>query len=136
MDIREALQQRILILDGAMGTFIQSLGLSGQSYHKGRLANWPVSLVGNNDVLNLSSPDVIEQIHRRYVEAGADIIETNTFSSNRIASKSMVVSNWWARWLSKEPASHDELPTVVLTGTFGWRGPWDLPRSHCRWLPI
>ena len=87
MDIREALQQRILILDGAMGTIIQSLGLSGQSYHKGRLANWPVSLVGNNDVLNLSSPDVIEQIHRRYVEAGADIIETNTFSSNRISQQ-------------------------------------------------
>ena len=87
MDIREALQERILILDGAMGTFIQSLGLNEQAYHQGRLAGWPVSLVGNNDVLNLSSPDVIADIHRRYIEAGADIIESNTFSSNRISQQ-------------------------------------------------
>ena len=85
MDIRDCLQQRILILDGAMGTLIQSLGLDGQVYHRGRLADWPVSLAGNNEVLNLTAPEVIADIHRRYIEAGADIIETNTFSANRIS---------------------------------------------------
>jgi len=85
MDIRDSLQQRILILDGAMGTLIQSLGLDGQVFHRGRLADWPVPLAGNNEVLNLTAPDVIASIHRRYIEAGADIIETNTFSANRIS---------------------------------------------------
>ena len=85
MNIQEQLQQRILILDGAMGTFIQSLGLSAETFHRGRFAGWPVSLVGNNDVLCLTAPDVIADIHRRYVDAGADIITTNTFSANRIS---------------------------------------------------
>ncbi|MBP3711369.1 MAG: methionine synthase [Bacteroidaceae bacterium] len=84
-DIREQLAQRILILDGAMGTRIQAFGLSPESFHRGRFASWPVSLVGNNDVLCLTEPDVIKQIHRLYIEAGADIIATNTFSSNRIS---------------------------------------------------
>lgn len=85
MTIQEELKHRILILDGAMGTFIQSLGLSAEAFHRGRFAGWPVSLVGNNDVLCLTAPDVIADIHRRYVDAGADIITTNTFSANRIS---------------------------------------------------
>ena len=84
-EIREQLAQRILILDGAMGTRIQAFGLSPESFHRGRFASWPVSLVGNNDVLCLTEPDIIKQIHRLYIEAGADIIATNTFSSNRIS---------------------------------------------------
>ena len=85
MDIVERLRQRILILDGAMGTKIQSQGLTPDSYHQGRFVQWPVSLVGNNDVLCLTAPTVISDIHRQYVEAGADIITTNTFSANRIS---------------------------------------------------
>ena len=85
MDIVERLRQRILILDGAMGTKIQSQGLTPDSYHQGCFAQWPVSLVGNNDVLCLTAPAVISDIHRQYVEAGADIITTNTFSANRIS---------------------------------------------------
>ena len=85
MDIVERLRQRILILDGAMGTKIQSQGLTPDSYHQGPFAQWPVSLVGNNDVLCLTAPAVISDIHRQYVEAGADIITTNTFSANRIS---------------------------------------------------
>ena len=87
MNIQEQLRQRILILDGAMGTFIQSLGLSAEAFHQGCFAHWPVSLVGNNDVLCLTAPEVIANIHRRYVEAGADIITTNTFSANRISQQ-------------------------------------------------
>ena len=85
MDIVERLRQRILILDGAMGTKIQSQGLTPDSYHQGCFAQWPVSLVGNNDVLCLTASEVITDIHRQYVEAGADIITTNTFSANRIS---------------------------------------------------
>ncbi len=84
-EIREQLARRILILDGAMGTRIQAFGLSPESFHRGRFASWPVSLVGNNDILCLTEPDIIKQIHRCYIEAGADIIATNTFSSNRIS---------------------------------------------------
>ena len=84
-EIKEQLARRILIMDGAMGTRIQAFGLSPESFHRGRFASWPVSLAGNNDVLNLTDPDIIKDIHRRYIEAGADIIATNTFSSNRIS---------------------------------------------------
>ena len=87
MDIEASLRQRILILDGAMGTKIQSLELTADSYHQGRFQEWPVSLVGNNDVLCLTAPDKIRSIHEQYIEAGADIISTNTFSANRISQK-------------------------------------------------
>ena len=85
MSIEEELRRRILILDGAMGTKIQSLGLSADYYHCGRFVDWPISLSGNNDVLSLTAPDVIAAIHRKYIAAGADIICTNTFSANRIS---------------------------------------------------
>ena len=86
-EIRDCLARRIMILDGAMGTRIQACGLTAESFHRGRFEHWPVSLVGNNDVLCLTSPEVIKDIHRRYIEAGADIIATNTFSSNRISQQ-------------------------------------------------
>ena len=86
-EIRDCLARRILILDGAMGTRIQAFGLPAESFHKGKFQGWPVSLVGNNDVLCLTAPEVIKEIHRLYIEAGADIIATNTFSSNRISQQ-------------------------------------------------
>ena len=85
MTIDEQLRQRILILDGAMGTKIQSLGLTADDYHRGRFAQWSVSLAGNNDVLCLTAPEIIAGIHQQYIDAGADIITTNTFSANRIS---------------------------------------------------
>ena len=87
MEIEASLRQKILILDGAMGTKIQLLGLTAESYHRGQFEGWSVSLVGNNDVLCLTAPDVIRNIHEQYIEAGADIITTNTFSANRISQK-------------------------------------------------
>ena len=83
--LKELLSQRILILDGAMGTKIQSMGLTAEYYHQGCFAHWPVSLTGNNDILCLTNPEVISDIHRQYIHAGADIITTNTFSANRIS---------------------------------------------------
>jgi 5-methyltetrahydrofolate--homocysteine methyltransferase len=87
MNFDKRLEERILILDGAMGTKIQSMGLTADHYHRGRFAGWPVSLTGNNDVLCMTAPDIIADIHRLYIKAGADIITTNTFSANRISQR-------------------------------------------------
>ncbi len=78
----DALAQRIVILDGAMGTMIQRRGLSEADFRGERFAAHPRDLRGNNDLLSLTRPDVIEQIHREYLLAGADVIATNTFNSN------------------------------------------------------
>jgi 5-methyltetrahydrofolate--homocysteine methyltransferase len=85
VQITEILQQRILILDGAMGTMIQRYPLDEADFRKGWFENHPTSLKGNNDLLSLTRPDIIKAIHREYLEAGADIIETNTFSGTWIA---------------------------------------------------
>ena len=103
-DIRDCLANRILILDGAMGTRIQAFGLSAESFHRGKFASWPVSLAGNNDVLCLTEPDVIKDIHRLYIEAGADIIATNTFSSNRISQQEYACAEV-AKDMAREGAS-------------------------------
>lgn len=79
------LKDRILILDGAMGTMIQKYKLEEEDFRGERFKDWEILLKGNNDLLSLTRPDVIAQIHREYLEAGADIIETNTFSGTTIA---------------------------------------------------
>lgn len=83
--IRETLQERILIIDGAMGTMIQRYKLEEEDYRGERFKDWHADVKGNNDLLSLTRPDIIEEIHRQYLAAGADIIETNTFSSTSIA---------------------------------------------------
>ena len=80
--LEQLLKQRILILDGAMGTMIQSYKLDEKEYRGKRLADFPHDLKGNNDLLTLTQPQIIQGIHLAYLEAGADIIETNTFNSN------------------------------------------------------
>jgi 5-methyltetrahydrofolate--homocysteine methyltransferase len=84
-EIREILEQRILVIDGAMGTMIQRYRLSEQDFRGSRFADHPKDLKGNNDLLSITRPDVVMAIHEDYLEAGADIIETNTFSSTSIA---------------------------------------------------
>lgn len=84
-DIQKALQERILIIDGAMGTMIQRHHLSEADYRGERFKNWPSDLKGNNDLLCLTQPAIIEGIHRDYLEAGADIIETNTFNAQKVS---------------------------------------------------
>ncbi|RYC71937.1 methionine synthase [Spirosoma sordidisoli] len=83
--ITELLRERILVLDGAMGSMIQQYQLTEADYRGERFADWPHDLKGNNDLLSLTKPEVIQEIHRQYLEAGADIIETNTFSGTSIA---------------------------------------------------
>ncbi|MFN4765312.1 MAG: methionine synthase, partial [Bacteroidota bacterium] len=83
--LEEALAQRILVLDGAMGTQIQLRKLTEADYRGTRFADWPRDVQGNNELLSLTRPDIIAQIHRDYLEAGADILETNTFNAQRIS---------------------------------------------------
>jgi 5-methyltetrahydrofolate--homocysteine methyltransferase len=83
--LKQALNNRILILDGAMGTMIQKHKLEEQDYRGERFADWPSDVKGNNDLLVLSQPDIIQGIHEAYLEAGADIVETNSFNATRIA---------------------------------------------------
>ena len=84
-NIESALASRILIIDGAMGTMIQRYKLEEADYRGERFKDWPSDVKGNNDLLSLTRPDIIKNIHLEYLNAGADIIETNTFSSTAIA---------------------------------------------------
>ena len=85
IEINNALKNRILILDGAMGTMIQQYNLTEEDFRGERFKDWNQPLKGNNDLLSITCPDIIKSIHREYLEAGADIIETNTFSGTTIA---------------------------------------------------
>lgn len=83
--LSKSASERILVLDGAMGTQIQDLRLDEAGYRGTRFADWPSPIKGNNDILNLTAPEAVKAIHARYFEAGADIVETNTFSATSIA---------------------------------------------------
>lgn len=106
----QQLKQKILILDGAMGTMIQRYKLSEEDFRTVGLKDHPKSLKGNNDLLSLSRPDIIKEIHRAYLDSGADIIETNTFSSTSIAQEDYSLShlayelNYQSAQLAKEVA--------------------------------
>ena len=84
-ELESLLQSRILILDGAMGTMIQGFRLSEEDFRGDRYADHPQALQGFNDLLCITKPEVVESIHRDYLEAGADIIETNTFNGTAVA---------------------------------------------------
>ena len=85
MNIKELLEQRILIIDGAMGTMIQRYKLSEADYRGERFKDWPSDIKGNNDLLSLTQPQIIKAIHKEYLNAGADILETNTFNAQKIS---------------------------------------------------
>ena len=85
MTIQELIRQRILILDGALGTMIQKYNLSEEDFRGTRFVSQPGQMKGNNDLLCLTAPHIIQDIHRKYLDAGADIIETNTFNAQRIS---------------------------------------------------
>ena len=84
-NLKNILEDRILVLDGAMGTMLQNYAFQEKDFRGKRFADFPVSLQGNNDLLSLTQPQAIKEIHSKYFEAGADIVETNTFSSTSIA---------------------------------------------------
>ena len=84
-EVDALLKERILIFDGAMGTMIQRYKLDEAAFRGTRFQQWTKDLKGHNDLLNVTQPAVIEAIHRQYLEAGADIIETNTFNSQAVS---------------------------------------------------
>ena len=85
MNIRKELAKRILIIDGAMGTMIQQYKLNEADYRGERFKDWPSDLKGNNDLLSLTQPHIVKEIHKKYLAAGADIIETNTFNAQKVS---------------------------------------------------
>ncbi len=101
--LREAAAKRVLLFDGAMGTMIQRLELTEEDFRGERFADWPCDLKGNNDILVLTQPDAIRDIHEAYLRAGADIVETNTFSSTSIAQADYRFEAY-ARELNREAA--------------------------------
>ncbi|MDG1824423.1 MAG: homocysteine S-methyltransferase family protein [Flavobacteriaceae bacterium] len=92
-NLKSILEDRILILDGAMGTMLQNYAFEEKDFRGKRFADFPVSLQGNNDLLSLTQPQAIKEIHAKYFEAGADIVETNTFSSTSIAMADYQMEN-------------------------------------------
>lgn len=93
MNISDLLKERVLVLDGAMGTMIQRYTLTEDDFRGDRFTDSNVELKGNNDILSLTRPDIIQEIHEEYLEAGADIIETNTFSGTSIAQADYELQN-------------------------------------------
>lgn len=108
--LQKAIQERILIIDGAMGTMIQQYQLTEDDFRKGHFEQHSHPLKGNNDLLSITRPDVIRAIHREYLEAGADIIETNTFSGTTIAQADYAMEdavydiNFYSAKIAKEEA--------------------------------
>ncbi|MDO6739105.1 homocysteine S-methyltransferase family protein [Wenyingzhuangia sp. 2_MG-2023] len=93
-NIREEIKKRILVLDGAMGTMIQQYKFTEEDYRGEQFKDWHVSVKGNNDMLSITQPTAIKEIHAKYFEAGADIAETNTFSSTTIAMADYEMENY------------------------------------------
>ena len=83
--IKDILKERVLVLDGAMGTMVQGYGLKEIDFRGSDFKDHPIDLMGNNDILSITRPDIVKEIHSAYLEAGADLVETNTFNANSIS---------------------------------------------------
>ncbi len=92
--IRQELEKRILVLDGAMGTMLQAYNFSEEDFRGERFKDFPIPLQGNNDLLSITQPQAIAEVHAKYFAAGADIVETNTFSATRIAMEDYQMEEW------------------------------------------
>jgi 5-methyltetrahydrofolate--homocysteine methyltransferase len=124
-DLEKAIKERILILDGAMGTMIQRHKLEEEDFRKGAFENHDKSLKGNNDLLSITRPDIIKDIHRQYFLAGADIVETNTFSGTWIAQADYGLEdavyriNYESAKIAKEVASEFSDKQRFVAGSIG-----------------
>jgi 5-methyltetrahydrofolate--homocysteine methyltransferase len=127
--IRAAAKERILLLDGAMGTMIQNHKFGEADFRGTRFADWPRDLRGNNDLLTLTQPEAIKDIHRAYFSAGADIVETNTFNSTRISQADYGMEalvpelNFEAARLAREAAKEAEGKVGIFRFVAGALGP-------------
>ena len=119
------LRDRIYILDGATGTALQQFRLTEADFRGEEFARHPIPLKGNNDVLNITRPDIIRQVHQNYINAGADIIETNTFNANAISQTEYGCTEWVERFnlegarLAKEVASACKERKIYVAGSIG-----------------
>src|SRR6266700_2915530 len=116
--LRRVARERILVLDGAMGTMIQELKLDEEGYRGARFDAWNREVRGNNDLLILSQPDAVRDIHLAYFRAGADIVSTNTFSSTAIAQADYGLSDH-AHELNREGARLARAAAVIAEGEDG-----------------
>jgi 5-methyltetrahydrofolate--homocysteine methyltransferase len=125
MSIEQELQKRILVLDGAMGTMIQQYPLEEADFRSSRFKDHPTPLKGNNDLLSLTQPEIIKSIHRAYFEVGADIVETNTFSSTSIGMADYQMEaltyelNYQSTKLAKEVAEEFTDKARFVAGSIG-----------------
>ena len=128
VDIQKLLSERVLVLDGAMGTSIQAYGLTEVDYRGDRFKDHPSDLMGNNDLLSITRPDIIQEIHRSFLDSGADILETNTFNANSISQADYQASHLvreiniaaaqLAREVAKEYSAEDaSKPSLVAAST-------------------
>ncbi|KAI7903626.1 methionine synthase [Cokeromyces recurvatus] len=118
--LEDTFKERIMFLDGAMGTMVQRLKLEESDFRGKEFVNWPKDLKGNNDLLTLTKPDAIYNIHRQYLEAGADMVETNTFSSTSIAQLDYGFQDYAYR-LNKEGAQLAKKACLDVTKETGIR---------------
>ena len=114
MTLHEAVKDRILVLDGAMGTMIQRYKLTEEDYRGERFKDFHLDIKGNNDLLCITKPEVISAIHKEYLEAGADIIETNTFNGTAISQADYEMSNL-AYEINLEAAKIAKAATLAYT---------------------
>jgi len=119
-ELVDVLARRILVLDGAMGTTIRSYGLSEADARGSRFADCAKDLLNNGDILSLTRPDVIADIHRRFFEAGSDICETNTFSATSIAQSEFFVDDPREHGGRKDPAFFDRIITDPFLNELAW----------------
>ena len=123
-DFSSLLKEKILVLDGAMGTMIQSHNLKEADYKGNEFIDWQIDLKGNNDLLTLTKPDLISSIHQSFIEAGSDIIETNTFNSNSISQSDYGLEertydlNFQGAKLAKEVATKSK-KEILVAGVLG-----------------
>ena len=123
--LEKAIEERILILDGAMGTMIQRHKLEEEDFRKGAFENHDKSLKGNNDLLSITRPEIIKDIHRQYFQAGADIVETNTFSGTWIAQadygleEAVYQINYESAKIAKEVANEFTDKPRFVAGSIG-----------------
>ncbi len=128
MGFLDDLKRRILILDGATGTMVQSMGMDEAAFRGKRFESHPVDLKGNNDVLNITAPEVVSSIHNAYIEAGADIIKTNTFSSNVVSQADFMLTdhvaelNMAGAQLARQAADSCHDRKVYVAGSMGPTG--------------
>src|SRR5205809_5036617 len=126
MSIENLLQKRILIIDGAMGTMIQRYKLSESDYRGERFKDWASDIKGNNDLLCLTQPQIIKEIHKEYLAAGADIIETNTFNAQRVSLADYNMQdlayeiNLAAAKIARESIAEWRAEDPPLRGGLGW----------------